>query len=417
MQAALPALNDEFRATWGIELQNHIGVNTGEVIAGDASLGQRLVTGDAVNTAARLEQAAGAREIVLGELTYRLARDQIEVEADPAADPQGQGRARRRAYRLVRGRARPNAERASVTTPFVGREAEMDRLEMTLLEVGATRSCELLTVVGDAGVGKSRLDPRVRDPGLGQRAQPGPPRPLPAVRRRRHVLADRRDRPQRGGHQRRGPARRRARQDRRHRARRGRPDRRSGRGRRPGRRRDRPVRRPSSPGRSCSGGSASCSRRSPAGARWSRSSTTSTSRRRRSSSCSTTCSTPCTGPRSCCWPRPGTSCSRRAAEWAEGHEASTSCSSRSRPTTPSRSSTSCSAGLDGSVRRADPGRRRRQPAVRRADRRRCSSRPAPFGARATAGSPRRRRARSPSRRPSRPSSRPASMRSATRSGR
>ena len=83
MQAALPALNDGFRATWGIELQNHIGVNTGEVIAGDASLGQRLVTGDAVNTAARLEQAAGAREIVLGALTYRLARDQIEVEAIP----------------------------------------------------------------------------------------------------------------------------------------------------------------------------------------------------------------------------------------------------------------------------------------------------------------------------------------------
>ena len=53
------------------------------MIAGDASLGQRLVTGDAVNTAARLEQAAGAGEIVLGALTYRLARDQIEVEAIP----------------------------------------------------------------------------------------------------------------------------------------------------------------------------------------------------------------------------------------------------------------------------------------------------------------------------------------------
>ena len=62
MQAALPALNDAVpRETWGIELRNHIGVNTGEVIAGDASLGQRLVTGDAVNTAARLEQAAGPR--------------------------------------------------------------------------------------------------------------------------------------------------------------------------------------------------------------------------------------------------------------------------------------------------------------------------------------------------------------------
>ena len=155
MQAALPALNDGFRATWGIELQNHIGVNTGEVIAGDASLGQRLVTGDAVNTAARLEQAAGAREIVLGALTYRLARDEIEVEAIPPLTLKGKAEPVA-AFRLVAVRGR-NAERASVTTPFVGRKAEMDRLEMTLLEVGATRSCELLTVVGDAGVGKSRL--------------------------------------------------------------------------------------------------------------------------------------------------------------------------------------------------------------------------------------------------------------------
>jgi class 3 adenylate cyclase len=81
MQAALPALNDAFRSQWGLELRNHIGVNSGEVIAGDASLGQRLVTSDAVNTAARLEQAAGPQQIILGDLTYRLARDQIEVEA------------------------------------------------------------------------------------------------------------------------------------------------------------------------------------------------------------------------------------------------------------------------------------------------------------------------------------------------
>src|SRR6185436_9921803 len=60
------------------------------------------------------------------------------------------------AYRLVSIRG-PQAERVSPGTPFVGREAEMDRLESTLLEVEATRSCQLLTVIGDAGVGKSRL--------------------------------------------------------------------------------------------------------------------------------------------------------------------------------------------------------------------------------------------------------------------
>ncbi|HEX7948725.1 MAG TPA: adenylate/guanylate cyclase domain-containing protein [Candidatus Limnocylindrales bacterium] len=155
MQAALPALNEQFRATWGLELRNHIGVNTGEVIAGDASLGQRLVTGDAVNTAARLEQAAGAMEIILGDLTYRLARDQIEIEPIPPLTLKGKAEPVP-AYRLVSVRG-PQAERASLTTPFVGRKDEMDRLEMTLLEVEATRSCQLVTVIGDAGVGKSRL--------------------------------------------------------------------------------------------------------------------------------------------------------------------------------------------------------------------------------------------------------------------
>ena len=155
MQAALPTLNERFRADWGLELRNHIGVNTGEVIAGDASLGQRLVTGDAVNTAARLEQAAGPRETILGELTYRLARDQIEVVPIPPLTLKGKAEPVA-AFRLVGVRG-PQAERASLTTPFVGRQEEMDRLEMTLLEVAATRSCELVTVIGEAGVGKSRL--------------------------------------------------------------------------------------------------------------------------------------------------------------------------------------------------------------------------------------------------------------------
>jgi predicted ATPase len=118
-------------------------------------MGQRLVTGDAVNTAARLEQAAGPREVILGDLTYRLARDQIEVEPMPPLTLKGKAEPVA-AFRLVGVRG-PHAERTSLTTPFVGRQAEMDRLEMTLLEVAATRSCELLTVIGEAGVGKSRL--------------------------------------------------------------------------------------------------------------------------------------------------------------------------------------------------------------------------------------------------------------------
>src|SRR6476660_1595953 len=155
MQAALPALNEGFAATWGVRLLNAIGVNTGEVIAGNAALGQRLVTGDAVNVAARLEQAAGPAEVILGDLTYRLAKDYAEVE--PIAPLTLKGKAEPvPAYRLVGVRDRP-IEQASGVSPFVGREIEMGRLAVALAEAQTERVARMLTVVGDAGVGKSRL--------------------------------------------------------------------------------------------------------------------------------------------------------------------------------------------------------------------------------------------------------------------
>ena len=155
MQAALPALNADLRGRFGLEIGNHIGVNTGEVIAGDASLGQRLVTGDAVNTAARLEQAAGHGQIIVGELTYRLARDHIDIEEIPPLSLKGKAEPVP-AYRLVGVRARP-VERTTALSPFVGREAEMARLATALDDARTGHRASLVAVIGDAGVGKSRL--------------------------------------------------------------------------------------------------------------------------------------------------------------------------------------------------------------------------------------------------------------------
>ena len=95
MQAALPALNDEFRRDLGHRARTTTSASTpARSSPATPASGQRLVTGDAVNTAARLEQAPPARaRSILGELTYRLARDQIEVEPIAPLDPQGQGRA------------------------------------------------------------------------------------------------------------------------------------------------------------------------------------------------------------------------------------------------------------------------------------------------------------------------------------
>ena len=75
MRRALAALAQTLEHDEGIELDVHIGVNTGEVVAGEPTHGQRLVTGDAVNVAARLEQAATALEVLIGQPTYSLVRD------------------------------------------------------------------------------------------------------------------------------------------------------------------------------------------------------------------------------------------------------------------------------------------------------------------------------------------------------
>jgi class 3 adenylate cyclase/tetratricopeptide (TPR) repeat protein len=166
MQTALDALNPTFRSEHGLELSNHTGVNSGEVIAGDATTNQRMVTGDAVNTAARLEQTAASGDVVLGDLTYRLARDQIEVEFMEPLILKGKAEPVP-AYRLVSIHEERPVD-VGGGTPFVGRDAEMGRLSGTLSEAIEQRGARLVTVIGDAGVGKSRL---IREFATASRAQ------------------------------------------------------------------------------------------------------------------------------------------------------------------------------------------------------------------------------------------------------
>jgi class 3 adenylate cyclase/tetratricopeptide (TPR) repeat protein len=157
MQRALAALNSELERVWGVTLVNRTGVNTGEVVAGDPTSGQRLVTGDAVNVAARLEQAAPATEVLLGQDTYRLVRDAVEVEEVEPLELKGKAE-RVPAYRLVSVTAQGEGWARRPDAPIVGRKAELDRLLSMFEEALAEQSCRLVTVVGDAGVGKSRLN-------------------------------------------------------------------------------------------------------------------------------------------------------------------------------------------------------------------------------------------------------------------
>jgi class 3 adenylate cyclase/predicted ATPase len=156
MLARLETLNQELVPQFGTRLEMRIGVNTGPVVAGDPSNGQMLVTGDAVNLAKRLEQAAPDGSILIGKETYPLVKDAVRAgplqsfkvkgKADPvsplrldAVDPHAAGIARR------------------LDRPFVGRVEELAALRLAFRRVEAEEKCRMFTVLGPAGIGKSRL--------------------------------------------------------------------------------------------------------------------------------------------------------------------------------------------------------------------------------------------------------------------
>jgi class 3 adenylate cyclase/tetratricopeptide (TPR) repeat protein len=156
MNAALAELNAEIERDHGVGLAARIGVNTGEVVAGDPSAGQRFVSGDAVNVAARLEQAAAPGEVLLGDSTYRLVRDAVEV--DPVAPLGLKGKAEAvPAFRLTAVRESGEGHARHLDSPMVGRKKELDLLQRALDRAVAERTAYLFTLLGPAGVGKSRL--------------------------------------------------------------------------------------------------------------------------------------------------------------------------------------------------------------------------------------------------------------------
>jgi adenylate cyclase len=160
MQAAMKELTREIAQRWGIVTSMRIGINTGDVVSGMWDTGARRdwgVTGDTVNTAARLQTVANPGEVLVGEETMRLARRQIAfgeerrlalkgkadpVRAYPALEP-----LQRTAERWETGKQR---------TPLVGRRVDLQRILAIWEEVrGGTG--RMVTVMADAGVGKSRL--------------------------------------------------------------------------------------------------------------------------------------------------------------------------------------------------------------------------------------------------------------------
>src|SRR5262245_13204998 len=155
MRDLLDVLNTELERDWGARLQIRTGVNTGEVIAGDPSSGQSFVTGDTVNVAARLEQAAEPGEILIGAVTRDLVRDAVEVKAAESLRLKGKTDLVP-AFRLLDVAPGPAFARR-LDSPLVGREDELGRLETAFGDAVMQRACRMATVGGAAGLGKSRL--------------------------------------------------------------------------------------------------------------------------------------------------------------------------------------------------------------------------------------------------------------------
>ncbi len=153
LREELGGLNEDLQRDFGTQLRVRMGVNTGEVVTSE---GGTLATGDAVNVAARLEQAAEPGEILIGARTHDLAEGALELEPVEAIEAKGKTDPVV-AYRLLGVRADAAAFARRFDAPFVGRDDELAQLRQAYARAVGDQSCHLFTLLGPAGIGKSRL--------------------------------------------------------------------------------------------------------------------------------------------------------------------------------------------------------------------------------------------------------------------
>jgi class 3 adenylate cyclase len=154
----LEAIEDMNVTDPALSLQVRVGINTGEAVVALGArpeAGEGLVTGDVVNTASRLQGAAPVNGILVGEATFRATEQRIEYREHEAVAVKGKSRPVP-VFEAVAARSRIVVERMHGAS-LVGRRRELDLLEGALARVLEERSCQLVTLVGVPGVGKSRL--------------------------------------------------------------------------------------------------------------------------------------------------------------------------------------------------------------------------------------------------------------------
>jgi class 3 adenylate cyclase/tetratricopeptide (TPR) repeat protein len=148
------------RDSIGEELQIRTAVNTGEALVALGARpdeGEGMVSGDVVNTAARLQSAAPVNGVLVGEQTYRATRDAIEYREAPPVEAKGKAEPVQ-VWEAVAARSRFGSDvEQKLRTPLVGRERERALLADALAQARAEQSAQLVTLVGVPGIGKSRL--------------------------------------------------------------------------------------------------------------------------------------------------------------------------------------------------------------------------------------------------------------------
>ncbi|MDR7518083.1 MAG: adenylate/guanylate cyclase domain-containing protein [Armatimonadota bacterium] len=156
MRDAMAGLNERLAADYGLDLAVRVGINTGEVVAASGVTFDRdFLIADAVTTAARIQQAVQPGTVVVGERTYRLIRQRFECQELPPLEVKGKT-APLRVWEVV-APLPARQEAAGVASPLVDRQIELEVLRQLFERSRSEGLVHLVTVVGQPGIGKSRL--------------------------------------------------------------------------------------------------------------------------------------------------------------------------------------------------------------------------------------------------------------------
>ena len=158
MLASVGLLAEEIRKEMGIEFGIRIGINTGPVVVGDVGSAQAMeytAMGDAVNVAARMEQTAAPGTVQVSQDTFRLIEPFFEVEALGGVELKGKSELVP-AYRVLRTKGAPGESHRGVGAPLIGRDQQLARMKAALADLKQGKG-RIITLIGEAGLGKSRL--------------------------------------------------------------------------------------------------------------------------------------------------------------------------------------------------------------------------------------------------------------------